>query len=68
MMSDKISFVVKQTWKNNLKKLLTRKKFDDKIKKSLEGDKVKNGLWKLNRINKLRTSNSFISKFFEIRD
>ena len=41
MMSDKINFVVKQTWKNNLKKLLTRKKFDDKIKKSLEGDEVK---------------------------
>ena len=39
--SDKISFVVKQTWKNNLKKLLTRKKFDDKLRKSLEGDKVK---------------------------
>ena len=39
--SDKINFVVKQAWKNNLKKLLTRKKFDDKLKKSLEGDKVK---------------------------
>ena len=39
--SDKINSVVKQTWKNNLKKLLTRKKFDDKMRKSLEGDKIK---------------------------
>ena len=47
--------------------MLTRIDVSDKIKKSLEGGKIKWSL-KIEQIYKLRTSNSFISKFYERND
>ena len=50
--------------KINFKKVLTECNQGVKIRKSLEGDEI-NWSLKIEQIYKLRTSNSFISKFFE---